>query len=239
MVYDFDFEAHPRERKYSGGRPQRDSPNKDRPREITPLREMTMKLPPIVTVPGDTTATDHTSDNDSSFTTTEDDTTTDDQMMSVVNYNYKTPLGYINQPGFRQPDSNSRLYDARNFHRVNSNVSGISDRSIPCSQVEKSEQTLGHVDNCDLDNRTENKVKTPCKPPEGQTISSNTGQIGQTVSSNPVPMSESAREGPMPQVPSLPKDVQQTGRGPSPSQELPWPHGPPPPYSPAENTFEV
>ena len=218
-MYDFDFER-PNERKYSGGRIPRDSPQKDKPREITPLREMTAKLVPLgVTGTGDTTATDHTSDNDSSFSTTEDETTTDDQMMPAVRYNFNTPLGFFNQQGLRHPDSSSKVYDARNFQRNNGNLPGAgSDRPVLSSQPEIPDHIYSAVEPSDTANL--NSASTVGASFQGESRDLNSPQL-----------SESAIEGPMPQVPSLPKDLQRTART-SPPQDLPWPHSPPPPYSP-------
>lgn len=229
MVYDFDFER-PIDKKYSGGKLTRDSPNNDgtKPREITPLREMTAKLPPMrVAAPGDTTTTDHTTDNDSSFSTTEDETTTDDQMMPVVRYNFGPPIGYLNQNSLKQPDGSSRLYDPRNFQRIDSNIQVPSEKPVPGPQLSKGDQQS-----------VSEKYDIPDLDKDKDTNESDKPNEAMTSSASAPKMSESAVEGPMPQVPSLPKDLQQTVRT-SPPRELPWPHGPPPPYSAADNQFVV
>ena len=129
VVYDFDY-SRPMERKYSAGKtrtsPHRDSPVKDisnypqrpreitpptdfsqRPREITPLRETVRVMHP------DTTTTDHTSDNESSFTDSSD-YGTDDQFIPTRPYHINTQHAMQN----RQNNPNLRYYDPTNFQRI-------------------------------------------------------------------------------------------------------------------------
>lgn len=229
-MYDFDYEIYPMERKASGGKLQH-SPVKDadgtRGREITPLRDMTRKLAPMsvvrVAAHGDTTTTDHTSENESSFSTTEDETTTDDQMMPVVRYNFgPPPVGFYSQSGLRQPESTSKLYDPPTFQRVDSSMSGSCEK--PQTKPENEESYSVKNETTDVNNSADNDPGTL--------------EEGESSGSNQKALSECAKEGPMPQVPSYPKSLQQTVRT-APGNEPSWPHGPPPPYSPADNKFTV
>lgn len=224
-MYDFDYDASkPMERKYSAGKclnaPYRQSPVKDmersRPREITPLRETVRVMPPVdvrrVAPPVDSTTTDHTSDNDSSISGTTEDETTDDQVQPG-RYNFVPAFGF-NNPPMRPNHSDTRLYDPRSFQRIDSSRTGNqSDISRPGAQDNVSES---------FDGRNDSQVF------------SSPSEIGARQRSEE---QTNTSEGPVPQVPPMPKEFQRPQRT-SPVKDLPWPHGPPPPYS-QENKFVV
>lgn len=222
VVYDFDFETNPLERKYSAGKslntPHRQTPITEmelaRPREITPLRETVKVMPPGVAGPLDST-TDQTSDNDSSVSETTEDDTTDDQI-NAPRYNYVPGYNY-NKPAVVRPNtSNTRLYDPRNFQRIETPV------TVPGNQGDNCQQAAQISDSFHRRTDSQGLLLSQSKDPSSQ--------------SN-VDEETSCKEGPVPQVPPMPKEFQRT-RGPSPGRELPWPHGPPPPYS-EENKFVV
>ncbi|XP_045164487.2 uncharacterized protein LOC123528660 [Mercenaria mercenaria] len=225
VVYDFDFEAKPVERKYSEGKilntAYRQSPVKDidrsRPREITPLRETVRVMPPIVAAPVESTTTDHTSDNDSSISETTEDDTTDDQT-HPGRYNFVPGYSYNNPPAVRPNISNTRLYDPRNFQRIDnpgSSTGNQSDKFRPSAQNSLSESFDGR-NNSEMFRSSPNANVYAQPSTDEQTY---------------------RKEGPVPQVPPMPKEFQRAERS-SPSKELLWPHGPPPPYS-EENKFVV
>ncbi|XP_052780341.1 uncharacterized protein LOC128217309 [Mya arenaria] len=253
VVYDFDYEPQPLERKYSAGKsrtlPANQSPVKDvdkiRPREITPLKETVRVLGPGIQPripPQIDSTTDHTSDNDSSFSETTEDDTTDDQTVQS-NLRYAPPLGFYNPGGgFRQVDPNSRVYDPSNFQRIdNRSIQNPSNKTNPQSAQSDSLSAIrtdvDHVPEPPLRNESNRSFRTePVQHPQRNAESSIALQKS-FVNENeakPTPTTESAREGPMPQVPSVPREIQRAGPRISPQRELPWPHGPPPPYSPAE-----
>ncbi|KAL4226900.1 hypothetical protein ACF0H5_014878 [Mactra antiquata] len=218
VVYDFDFESSPLERKYSAGKvlntPNRQSPNREvdklKKREITPLRETVRVMPPVDrrNLPVvDSTTTDHTSDNDSSMSGTTEDDTTDDQLPHA-RYNMIPAYGFVN-PGsapIRPTDSNNRQYDPRSFQQIedprNAGHIGQSDISGPSAQIDRTGAG------------SRMRFEPATIPHESFS-------------------KQEEKEGPVPQVPPMPKEFQRTD-----SKDLPWPHGPPPPYS-AENKFVV
>lgn len=217
MVYDFDFETKPMERKYSAGKsfsaPYRQSPSKElersQPREITPLRETVKILPALVAGPFDSTTTDQTSDNDSSMSGTTEDDTTDDQI-HPGRYQFVPGYSYNKSPSVRPNNSNLRLYDPRNFQRVE-NVSNQSDKLTTGAQ--NGESFIGRNDS--------------------QVIRSSPNDF----SVQSYDEEQTSKEGPVPQVPPMPKEFQRT-QMPTGGAELPWPHEPPPPYS-EKNKYSV
>lgn len=213
-MYDFDFESSPLERKYSAGKSlntsNRQSPNKEidrlRKREITPLREPVRVMPPIDrrNLPVvDSTTTDHTSDNDSSISETTEDDTTDDQMHHG-RYNYIPNYGYANPTqGMRPNDPNSRQYDPRSFQQI--------DESRNAGQV-------GQSDNSGPSAQVDRTV--------GMKMRNDSANLLSTSGVDSPALQDDSKEGPVPQVPPMPKEFQRKD-----SKDLPWPHGPPPPYS--------
>lgn len=206
MVYDFDFETKPMERKYSAGKtfstPYRQSPSQElersRPRETVKI------LPALVPGPFDSTTTDQTSDNDSSMSDTTEDDTTDDQI-HPGRYQFVPGYSYNKSPSVRPNTSNQRLYDPRNFQRVEI-VSNQSDK-------------VGAQNSDSFSGRNDSQVIR--SSPNDFSVQSYEEE--QT----------SCKEGPVPQVPPMPKEFQRT-QMPTGSAELPWPHEPPPPYSEAQ-----
>lgn len=199
------------ERKYSAGKtlntPYRQSPIKDversRPREITPLRETVRVMPPMSSLPVDSTTTDQTSDNESSMSGTTEDDTTDDQS-HPGRYQFAPGFNYNNPSAVRPNVSNTRLYDPRNFQRVDNPAQGSgnqSDKFQLNAQNSLTESFSGRNDS----------------------------QVFRSQPSNDF-SSEQNTEGPVPQVPPMPKEFQRTQKT-SPPKELPWPRSPPPPYS--------
>lgn len=232
VVYDFDYEKKPMERKYSGGKslnnPYRQSPVKDidrsQPREITPLRETVRVMPPKDKgrVAHLDSTTDQTSENeyDSSLTgSSDEETTTDDQMMAHVGrgYNFVPNFSIKNPPPVKPNSSNTRLYDPRNFQRIDNPRTGSQ---TPSSQVPAAQNDLS----C---NKNSSQVLSA-----SQVLGASTKEESQRTEEP-----ESPKEGPVPQVPPMPKEFQrpqlqqQPVRGTSPPKELPWPHGAPPPYN--------
>ena len=200
----------PMERKYSAGKnrtsPHLESPVKDisnyaqktreitpptnfsqRPREITPLRETVRVMHP------DTTTTDHTSDNESSYTDSSD-YGTDDQFIPTRSYHITPQHAMQNRSGQRQNDPNLRYYDPSNFLRIDGarNLQqGKSDE--PGSFQRVNGYGLSDITNIsDLSPELDRSNVYSSSPPK-------------KVSPISYPDFTPPKDGPVPQVPPMPK----------------------------------
>jgi len=207
--------------------------------------------PAVRGLPLDST-TDQTSEGDSSYSDTTEDDTTDDQTVPS-HLRFGPGYGFYNPNSGRQMDV-TKVYDASNFQRINT---GPADSFVkPMSAQDSASKLTSGTLNANVrnyDTVPEPPVRTdssrsfvPMRQQTLQRADSGTNAPGLGVASHgsgpgpgmsgpPGTETESAREGPMPQVPSQPRNLQRAdpGRG-TPPRELPWPDGPPPPYTPTQ-----
>lgn len=226
VVYDFDY-SRPMERTYSAGKsrssPHRDSPVKDisvyqqkkreisppidffqRPREITPLRETVRVMHP------DTTTTDQTSDNESSYSDSSD-YATDDQFIPTRPYRISPPHAMQNKGGQRPNDSNMRYYDPSNFQRIDNSRGLSQDKS----------QEPGSFKRLDGYGQNEEINISDISPDFKRVNFYSSSPTKEMVSVSPPDFVSPSKEGPVPQVPPLPKNFsrpQTSSRMPAPMQ---------------------
>ena len=211
------------ERKYSAGKnrtsPHRESPVKDisnyaqrpreitpptnfsqRPREITPLRETVRVMHP------DTTTTDHTSDNDSSYTDSSD-YGTDDQFIPTRSYHI--PSAMQNRTRQRENDSKLRYYDPSNFLPTDGAINLQQGKSTePGSFQRVNGYGLSDITNIsDLSPELDRSNIYSSSPPK-------------KISPISYPDITPPKDGPVPQVPPMPKGF---SRAQSSSSQVPVP----------------